>query len=211
MKRHALTMFQNTNTTGRAVGRGLGLALIFAALSLSADGVLAARGGKPQPTGTPATVTFDDLLGDAIKSDGLGPYDATIENGVITLTTGKKRKLSFDFSTCLGGACEDSTGSSTTDSSATMTVHLLKGGAAGFEFKGGGGHQSLVVFGLEISTFDDDGDGSTDRYVIETSGEGEHRLFREFQRGGRAVEPGTTRFEWIADFSMPWGIEVVVD
>ena len=187
------------------------LVTLVAAMALWTNSAFAARGGKPQPTGTPnATLTFDDLLGDAIGSDGLGPYDATIENGTITLTTGKKRKLSFDFSTCLGGACEDSTGSSTTDSSATMTVNLLKG-SAGFQFKGGGGDQLLHVPELEISTFDDDGDGTTDRYVIETSGEAEHRLGREIQRGGRAVEPGSTRFEWIADFSMPWGVQVVVD
>ena len=204
-------MFQKTHTTGRALRRGLGLALVFATLSLSADGVLAARGGKPQPTGTPATLTFDDLLGDAIRSDGLGSYDATIENGVITLSTGKKRKLFYDFSTCLGidlRFCDGPFGSTTGTAATSMWVDLATG-TAGFKFNGSGGEQLLSVGGLSIGQFDDNDDGTIDRYVIETTGVAGHGLYRLIKRGGRYR--GFPRYEFRGTFSMPWGFEVVVD
>ena len=205
-------MFQSSHTAGRALRRGLGLAAISATLWLSANGALAARGGKPEPTtGTPATAVFDDFADDAIRSDGLGPYDVTIEDGVVTLSTGKKRKLTLDFSTCLHGSCEGPFGSSTSGSVSNASVTLnVPNGTAAFEFNAGGKHV-LVVTGLLITTIDDNQDGTAEGYLIETSGAASHGLFREIKRGGRGVEPGRTRYEGIGAFSMPWGIEVVID
>jgi len=173
-------------------------------VTLSVNGALA---GKPEPTtGTPATAVFDDLAGDAIRSDGNGSYDATIEDDIITIATGKKRNLSFDFSTCLFGDC---TGPFVSSTNATLTVRLLAD-TAFIEYTGGGGEHALLA-AVEISAFDDDDDGTTDRYVIETSGESRHSLFRRTKAGGRGVEPGHERMLWIADFSVPWGVEVTVD
>jgi hypothetical protein len=203
-------MFHNSHTTGRFFRRGLGLALVL--VTLSVNGALAAGGGKPEPTtGTPVTVVFDDLVGDAIGSDGLGAYDATIEDGVITLATGKKRKLSFDFSTCVGGSCEGPFGSSTSGEVSDVAVTLdVSNGTAVFKFTAGRKYL-LTVGGLLITTIDDNGDGTIEGYFIETSGEAGHTLWRQIQRVGRGVEPGSTRYESIGFFSMPWGIEVTVD
>ena len=111
-------MFHQTRTTGRAFW----LAVVVALLAVSTSGVLAARGGKPKP-GIPATLTFDDFAGHAIRSDGLGPYAATIQNQIITFSTGKKRSLFFDFSTCFPGVpCESPFGSSTSGTVSNVTL-----------------------------------------------------------------------------------------
>ena len=207
-------MFQRSHTAAYALRRGLGLVAIFATLSLSANGVLAARGGKPEPTtGTLATAVFDDLADDAIGSDGLGSYDATIENGTLTLSTGKKRGLFLDFSDCLHtlGSCDSPFGSSdsATKSQVTMTLDLIDGTAL-IEFNGAGG-EYLLASTVDVLAFDDDGNGSTDRYVVDTTGTAGHALFLYSKRGGRGLQPNTPRYWWQADFSMPWGIEVTTD
>lgn len=72
--------------------RGLVLAAI-AALLATAGHAAAAKGGKV----TPATIVFDDLVGDAIQSDGLGAYDGSINrDGSLVVATGR-RSLVFDF------------------------------------------------------------------------------------------------------------------
>jgi hypothetical protein len=184
---------------------------VIAILALLSAGVLAK--GKPQPEpGTNSTLTFDDLSSDAIQSDGLGAYEASLDSGVITLSTGKKRALWFDFSDCLTHPnCDSPFGASTTGSppNVTVTVDLLLGSAI-IEFSGGGDYL-VSVTGLTIREFDDDSDGATDRYAIESGGVAQHALFLYSKRGGRGMQPGTGRYWWQGDFSMPWGIEVVVD
>ena len=205
-------MFHRSHTTKRALRRGLGLVAVFATLWLSANGVLAARGGKPQ-TGTPATLTFDDLQGDAIQSDGLGAYAATIENQVLTVAIGKKRSLFLDFSTCLSGLCGSPFGTSTsgTTPNPTMTVWLQDTpddgtSTAVIEFKAAGKYM-MAMNGL-ISRFDDDGDGTIDHYVIEGISGALFRIISEKQEVPRGTPP---RLEFVGNFSMPWGAEVLVD
>ncbi|MHC4954842.1 MAG: hypothetical protein ACYTGZ_13230 [Planctomycetota bacterium] len=208
-------MFRQTNTTGRALRRGLGLIAIFAtlSLSLSANGVLAARGGKT-PSGTPAKLTFDDSVGDTIRSDGLGSYAATIENQILTVSTGKKRSLFFEFSNCLPGACESPFGSETsgTVANTTMKVWLQDtpedgSATAVFEFKGVGGNYQLSLDGL-IGQFDDDQDGIIDRYVIEGSS---GCVFRRISTGPSVPRGTPPKFEFVGCFSMPFGATVIVE
>ena len=187
------------------------LKLIVAALVVLSAGVLA-KGKPAADAGTPATATFDDLSGDAIQSDGLGAYDATIDGGVITLSTGRKRAVFFDFSDCLpdSDSCDGPFGSSSSDEvSSTLTIDLDMG-TARFEFSGAGG-EYLLHAEVAITGFDDDEDGVIDRYGIETEGGAGHGLFRLDKKGGRGSEPGSSRYLLVGSFSMPWGIEVVVD
>ena len=88
-------MFKTTSTIAAA-------ALLAAALLAAPADVLAARGGNGngnKETPTPATLTFGDATGDAVRSDGLGNYAATIDStgNTLELSTGT-RALYFDFS-----------------------------------------------------------------------------------------------------------------
>jgi len=180
-------------------------------LALTAGIAVAAR-KSTEPTGTPATLTFDDLDGDAIRSDGQGPYDATIDGDILSLATGTGRGLYFDFSNRLAGSGGTPFGSadSGTASNVTMTVNLAQAYAT-FAFNGAGGQHLLDVTGLEIDAFDDNGDTVPDRYVISTTGDAQHDAFVLVKKGGRGREPGSAWYEWQGSFSMPWGIEVVVN
>jgi hypothetical protein len=80
------------------------LILLATVLSLTTLAAEAARGGK-QGRGTNSLVEFDDLLTDGIQSDLLGEYEATVENGVLTLSA-KRRALYLDFSNCAPGPCD---------------------------------------------------------------------------------------------------------
>ena len=180
---------------------------IAAAILFPSAGVLAR--GKPA-AGTPATLTFDDLAGDAIRSDGLGPYTASLENGVIRLATGKKRSIHFDFSTCLPGYsnCKSPFGLSSSDTISSVTAEIgVRNGGALFAFTISGEKFELNVWPLAVREIDDDDDGVTDRYVVESTDQTQAVLDSEASHGPR----GTVQGDYYGVFSMPWGIEVTVD
>jgi hypothetical protein len=187
---------------------------VVAILSLVSSGARAR--GKP-PSGTPATLTFEDLVDDAIQSDGYGSYSGSIESGVLTLSTGKKRSIYFDFSNCYPGysGCRSPFESSTDGlvSNVTVTVWLddFTGsgyGTAGFEFNLSGEKFELAVVGLEVLEFDEDGDGSIDRYGVASTDATQATLSSVVERGFRGKYTGEYYFEV---FEMPWGAEVTVD
>lgn len=183
------------------------LAGIAALLLLSAGGVLAARGGGPN-TVPNAILVFDDLEGDAIGSDGLGPYEATLENGILAVDTGRKRSFYFDFSNFVAGDPNSPLGAANSGS-ATLRLDLVQGTAI-FSFNGPGGDYLLYTGGLQVQGVDDDGDGTADRYLVATSGDARHDLYR-LKKGGRGVEPGSVHYQWQASYRMPWGIEALLD
>ena len=83
-------------------------------------------------------------------------------------------------------------------------------GNAWFKFTGEGGKQ-LLNTSVQVQAFDDDVDGTSDRYIITTTDPAGHALWVLTKRGGRGTEPGVTRAIYQGSFSMPWGIEVTVD
>jgi hypothetical protein len=70
------------------------IAVAAALLAATGGRAVAAKGGNR----TAATIVFDDLAGDAIRSDGLGAYDGSISRrgGTLVVDT-RDRSLTFDF------------------------------------------------------------------------------------------------------------------
>jgi len=194
-------MFHSNPFPLRALGV-LALATLLAVTAASA-----ARGGQKQ-TGTPAIAAFDDLEGDAIQSDGLGPYDATIQDGVITVKASRNRAIWFDFSDPLWADSETPFGSATSGSVANATLSVYPDyGTATFDLDG----KYSLSCAVDVTEIDDDNDGIVDRYLVEPTSIDGHSLWKTVApRGGRGVEPGSERWEFLGQFSMPWGIEVIV-
>jgi len=179
---------------------------IVALLLLSASAVLAARGGG-STTAPNATLVFDDLSGDAIGSDGKGAYDATIENGILTVETGRKRAFYLDFSNLLYGEGAHPLGNSDAGTVSQATLSIVPGtGTATIAFQGTGG-EHLLATTVDVTAIDDDGDGTVDRYVVATTDEAVHALFVLKKRSGRGTEPGSSHYVWLGSYSMPWGAE----
>ena len=194
MKRHA---------TKAALGLSVTLAI--------AVPVFAAKGGKPEPTtGTPATLAYADRSGDGIQSDGGGAYSGTIDGQVVVIETGKRRSIFLDFSTCLTGIFDGPFGNSLTGDAAgaRLTIRLADRTAI-LEFQGTGEY-ALFTTDLAVLSFDDDSDGTIDRYVVETTGGDVHGLCLRTKKGGRGFEPGTVRFVCQGAFSMPWRVEIAI-
>ncbi len=183
------------------------LAVVAIVLSLSTSGALAARGGKNR--GVAATLTFEDAVDHAIQSDLRGSYSAVIEHGLLTLSPGGKRSIFFDFSTCTPDSpvCESPFGSSTSGSvsNVTMTVFLANHWAL-FQFKGG----LELTAGVTVKTFDDDGDGNIDRYVLDSPGTSASTLVKWWLNGSPRTGPRRDA-EFFGHFVMPWSAEVVID
>lgn len=70
------------------------IAVAAALLATTGGRAVAAKGGNR----TAVTIVFDDLVGDAIRSDGFGPYDGSISRrgGTLVVET-RDRSLTFDF------------------------------------------------------------------------------------------------------------------
>ena len=178
---------------------------LAAILALCSTGLLA----KGKPTTTPAaTVTFDDAVDDAIRSDGLGSYEADFDSGVFVLQTGKKRSLFFDFSTCLPGFfCQSPFDSADTGSVSNVTMTLWVGNGVSFAFNLPGGRFELDIAQLNIAPFDDDNDGTIDRYLVSSDGTQAAWLNKLLSKGLR----GAPRSEFFGIFSMPFEFEVEVN
>ena len=73
--------------------------LVAACAALTMVATHTALAGKAGKGSSAVTVRFDDLLGDAIRSDGLGPYGGSVlsKDGSLKMSTGK-RTMFFDFS-----------------------------------------------------------------------------------------------------------------
>lgn len=201
----------------RITKRLLGGAAAVALLALTAHTAPGKGGGKN--TTPPATLTFDDVAGDAITSDGLGPYDASVavEYRSVTLSIKKGRSLFLDFSDCNHAAnlsCEGVFGSDSTSgevsSAITLTLYGLEGApnttdqvGAYLEFQNSGGKWELASLITVYRLADDDGDGVADNFVLEDTGEAPTWLGKffsqrsPFSNNGGYIEHGS--------FFMPWG------
>jgi hypothetical protein len=170
-------------------GRVLSLLVLAAFLSAATPTVLAAKGAQ----GTPATVLFDDILGHAIQSDGLGPYDGVVRNrdGSLTVETGE-RALFID----VGGASglQPITGM-------TITVSSLNGTTATAAFERSYPDGALAI----IMTVRVSRSGST--YDLESISDAEYRTAYRQRVSGRTPNGG--KLVWFASFrDMPWGAQV---
>lgn len=182
--------------------------LAAAALLLSPLGVADAGPGGGR---TALTLTFDDLPGDMIRSDGLGGYDARESPaGAFVVSTGK-RAVHFDFSNALtwwsfapfeGGAVSGDI------DSISMTVSLVDAtsGTVTFEFTGpdfdhGGTTDYSLSMAVSVSQ-------SGDTYYLEAASEAE--LLYLYQqsgiRGNGHLWPPC--WERAGIFDMPWGAQV---
>jgi len=186
------------------------LVALAALLLLSASAVLAARGGGTT-TAPNALLVFDDLDGDAIGSDGLGAYDATLENGLLTVEAGRKRGFYMDFSGYLEGDPTSPLGSADARvvSGATLRIDL-ETGAAWWIFSGTSG-DLLLSTTVDVTPIDDNGDGTIDRYSVTTTGDAVHDLYRLIKNTRRGAPPGSYTLEWRSSYSMPWGAEADPD
>jgi len=192
------------------------IAAAVAVLAVTGHTAPGKGGGK---SSNAATLTFEDLEGDAIRSDGSGPYDVSIEEDgqVTTLAFGRKRGLLLDFSDCDHSAnlgCEGPFSGTTAGEVGgviTLTLYGLHGepntageGSVVFEFTTRHGKWRLWAW-VAIARFDDDGDGASDRFVLEDPGETSAGLQKFFSR--RTPFSGA---DWRdhGRFFMPWGAEL---
>jgi hypothetical protein len=205
-------MFQRTRITMRL----LGVAATVALLALTGH---TAPGGKGGGKNAPrATLTLDDFEGDAIRSDGLGPYDVTLERDGLYTTVSLRRKddLFFDFSDCDHDAnlsCEGPFGPDTTSGAVggvtlTLVSSELEGapntsGQAGlaiaFQTTEG---KWILGRAIDVYRFDDDGDGVVDTYVFDNPGTPSD-ILSKFD-SARGIGPGATYLPH-GRFFMPWG------
>jgi len=170
----------------------------------------AAVGAPPSSTAT-TTFAFADAATDRIASDGLGPYDASLDGSTLTFTTSKRRSIWFDFSDQLLASGTTPEGPSTAGSISQVTVTVdLTMPAATFRFGGSGGDQILNVADLQVAAMDDDGDGQADRFLLETTGAARHDLFLITKKGGRGTEPGMLHSVWQGRYAMPWSAVIAV-
>ena len=195
-------------------------AAAIAILTITAHTAPGGGGGKNRPK---ATLTFDDLPGDAIQSDGLGPYEVTVEQEVdriygdeeTVVSLGKKQALFFDFSDCDESAnlsCEGPFGPDTTSAEVVdVTIRFRQDllGAPGttgrvgvrFVFRTVEGQWRLTSV-ADVHRFDDDNDGVADRYVIEDDGTSSWSLTKFVNRRGFG---GGANYIPHGKFFMPWG------
>ena len=160
-------------------------ALLFAATAF------AGRGGNQ----TPATMLFDNLLGDKIQSDGLGPYSGFIKNsdGSLVISTGE-RSLWID----LGGpdGLQPITGM-------TITVSSLDGTSATVDFESGTRDGGLAI-NMSVSV-----SRSGDTYYLESTSDAEiWGSYRERQTGRTSQKTGVLVWVLLGVVEMPWGAEV---
>lgn len=190
------------------------LTIAIAALSISS----AARSAPKSP----AVMTFDDLLGDTIRSDGLGPYEASFSgrDQDFVLSTGK-RELFFDFSMPTSGPGDTPFEGEAAGwiSGVTLTIHLLGNLAPGSGFANGTlEFHAPAPDGSGPALWQMDFQGATDRVDVDLDGEpdvifvegtlGNLRWWDGSKhqgpggRGGRGAATGWTAAGW---FNMPWG------
>jgi hypothetical protein len=143
-------------------------------LALLAGGDLAAKGGPKSKQ--IVAITFHDLVGDAIQSDGMGSYEGTIESdGSLLLQARGKRSIYFDFNDCVppppgyfGGGCYSpfgSDGGAGEISDVTLTITGLPGegessaeAVAVFDFIEGG--LKWRIWFTVVATRTEDGNGN---------------------------------------------------
>jgi len=177
---------------------------VCAALLLTAAHAVQAANGRSQ---TQLAMTFDDLSGDAIQSDGLGAYGARESKGTRVVRTGS-RSLYFDFSSSLTwwsfGPFGYGVETGEIDS-VTMTVTLIdnSSGIVEFEFSGldpdvGDTTDFRLTMSVAVSI-------SGDAWYLEASSEAE--LTYLYQNGGLRGNGHIYGPYWerAGIFEMPWG------
>ncbi|MHC4960440.1 MAG: hypothetical protein ACYTGN_18990, partial [Planctomycetota bacterium] len=127
---------------------------LLLALAL-ASVTVAAKGGK---AAVPATILFDDVLGDAIQSDGLGAYAGALNprTGNFELSTGAD-ELFFDFSVAVYPGATPPFQSGYIDD-VTLTVYAMDGAP---------GTSAPVTVWFEFVAPAPDGSGPTDWRLIQ--------------------------------------------
>ncbi|MHC4954841.1 MAG: hypothetical protein ACYTGZ_13225 [Planctomycetota bacterium] len=160
-----------------AAGRVFQLALFAALLCVATHTALAGKAGKGSSA---VTVRFDDLLGDAIRSDGLGPYGGSVlsKDGSLKMSTGT-RTMFFDFSKPLLAGSIQPFGAGT-DSGHISKVSLVvdwgldgPGDAVNLEFQfvapapdGSGPTDWRISSDIGVTRKDTTGDGVADTYIL---------------------------------------------
>ncbi|MHC4953049.1 MAG: hypothetical protein ACYTGZ_04105 [Planctomycetota bacterium] len=202
-----------------SVKRMLCLIATVAILSLTAETAPGKGGGNNNPP--PATIEFDDLAGDAIQSDGNGPYDVSVESDdyetILSFT--KKQEIWFDYSDCdpvEGLSCEGPFGpDATSDHVGGATIHIPtpRNGVGvtdsvgiAFYFQTAEGRWKLQTI-ADVTPYDDDDDGAIDRLVIEHYGTSSSKFFEGI---GQRRGPGGFTFLEHGRFFMPWGAEILI-
>ncbi len=163
----------------------------FAAL-LFVTTAFAAKGGSQ----TTANMLFDDLAGDAIQSDGLGPYTGDIKgrDGSLVISTGE-RSLLIDFG--WGAGLQEIVGM-------TLTVSRLDGTSATANFEVSNPDWGLAItMSVSVSR-------SGDTYYLESTSDAEiWSAIRERVTGrGRSTTNGRLVWRLVGIAEMPWGAEV---
>ena len=201
MKRHA----PRTNSIRTRI---FCLAVLAALLSAAPYTAFAAKGGRSNPVG----VTFDDLFDDAIQSDGLGPYEASIgRKGSLVLSTGD-RTLFFDFSRAINPWWfHPFAGDAADIDNVTVTVSSLDQASATVVFA----FQALDPYaGTRISDWELRMTVSVSQsngfYYLESASDAElWWLNRKNASHGRGTEHRYgPEWELAGIFEMPWGAEV---
>ena len=176
----------------------LPLIACVALLAATTHTAFAAKGGKAA-----VAITFDDLAGDAIQSDGLGTYEGKQTGSTWVISTGN-RTIYFDFSntltpgslTYLSGEIEN----------VTMTVILLDEttGTVEFEFSGPnpdglGSTDFSLTMSVSVTP-------SSNGYLLEASSDAELWWLARYRQKG----PGVLRHSWVLEgiYEMAWGGEV---
>lgn len=194
------------------------VAALVALLAIPAWSAPGRGGGKPGAlTGV---LAFDDLPGHAIQSDGFGPYDVSVteeeSSAVIQLTN--QQEIWLDFSDCdpvAGLSCEGPFGPDTTSGYvAGATIRFYKDVEPGLTervgarvyFQTSQGMWKLVL-SVDVTSYDDDGDGAVDRYVVEHDGTTSITLAKFVN--GRGVGQSSNYLEE-GRFFMPWGAELSI-
>ena len=184
----------------------LSLAVVATLLVATTHTAAAAKGGK-----NTVAMTFDDLEGDAIQSDGLGAYEGRqARDGTRIFSTGR-RTIYFDFSSALTWWSVVPLGNGNEAGeieNVTMTVILLQETTGTVEF--------------EFSGPNPDGPGSTDYsltmsvsvtpsgngFLLEASSDAELMYLYQSSgpRGNGHFFPPS--WERAGIFEMPWGGDV---
>jgi hypothetical protein len=185
----------------------LSLTACAALLFATTHAAFAARGGNNPP----ATLTLDDLEGDAIQSDGLGAYEGRqTRDGTRIISTGS-RTIYFDFSkgTTWWSTAPFDTGADAGEiDRVTMTVILLDAttGTVEFEFNGpdpdGKGNTDYSLT-MSVSVTP-----SSNGYFLEASSNAELRYLYQSSgpRGNGHFFPPSWELSGI--FEMAWGCEI---
>lgn len=171
--------------------RTLALAAVLAPLLAAPPSALAGRGEKT----TPVTVVFDDVLGDAIQSDGLGPYGGSLRSrdGRLTVDTGA-RSLYVDIGYISGPR---------RIFGMTMTVSGLEGATATAVFTYDTGEEGLELT-MTVSVA-----RSGDAYVLAPTSDAEVWVATYERRIGRNPNVGKLVWTFLGYREMPWGAEVL--